>query len=331
MAVKRQYCSKCGKAISSKSEDGALRDYCIDCDIFYYDNPLPVACNIVMDKRKILLVKRKNAPYKGLWCLPMGFAETGESIEDAAMRELKEEAGIVGKIIGLVDVKSGNSDMYGDLLHITFETEWKEGELFAGDDASALNFYPFDNLPDMAFRSNVEAIEKFIISKEEYWAILDSFSRSVGIGEPGQEMGDFLSDSLVRLIEKNADIITRQWIEEVTSRKSTPSYANFAPEALFDRNNEIIRQFDDFLGGNYSNKDIRKFYRKLGKDRKNEGFSLSEVISALSLSRKCIWEFALSHGMWNKPIDVYMALELERRMMLFFDKAAYHIARGYEK
>jgi len=331
MVVKRQYCSKCGKTVSSKSEDGTLRDYCVDCDTFYYDNPLPVACNIVMDKRKILLVKRKNAPYEGLWCLPMGFAETGESIEAAALRELKEEAGIVGKIIGLVDVKSGSSDMYGDLLHITFETEWKEGDVLAGDDASALNFFPFDNLPDMAFRSNIEAIEKFISSKEEYWAILDSFSRSVGKKEPGQEMGDFLSDSLVRLIEKNADIITRQWIDEVTCRKSTPSYANFDPEALFERNNEVIRHFDDFLGGNYSNKDIRKFYRKLGKDRKSEGFSLSEVISALSLSRKCIWEFALSHGMWNKPIDVYMALELERRMMLFFDKASYHIARGYEK
>ncbi|MBA1340532.1 MAG: hypothetical protein C5S40_00090 [ANME-2 cluster archaeon] len=58
---------------------------------------------------------------------------------------------------------------------------------------------------------------------------------------------------------------------------------------------------------------------------------MSEVLSALSLSRKHIWEFALSQGMWNKPIDIYMALELERRMMLFFDNASYHIARGFEK
>ncbi len=36
-------------------------------------------------------------------------------------------------------------------------------------------------------------------------------------------------------------------------------------------------------------------------------------------------------GMWDKAIDIYMALELERRMMLFFDKAAYYIARGFEK
>ncbi|MCK5080454.1 MAG: hypothetical protein KAR09_10935, partial [Bacteroidales bacterium] len=231
----------------------------------------------------------------------------------------------------LVDVSSGNSDMYGDLLHLTFETEWTEGVLMAGDDALALNFFPFGSLPDMAFRSNVDAIEKFISSKEEYWTILDSFSRSVGIKETAHGSDDFLSDNLLRLVEKNADIITKCWLNEVTSRKSTPTYAKFDQEALFSRNNDVIRQFGDFLGGRYSNKDIKKFYRKLGQDRRNEGFALSEVLSALSLSRMCIWEFALSHGMWNKPIGIYMALELERRMMLFFDKASYHIARGYEK
>ncbi len=57
---------------------------------------------------------------------------------------------------------------------------------------------------------------------------------------------------------------------------------------------------------------------------------MSEVISALSMTRKHIWEFALSQQMWTKTIDIYMTLELERRMMLFFDKAAYHIVKGYE-
>ena len=53
----------------------------------------------------MLLVKRKHDPFKGLWCLPMGFAESGESIESAALRELEEEAGIQGKILGLVNVE----------------------------------------------------------------------------------------------------------------------------------------------------------------------------------------------------------------------------------
>jgi hypothetical protein len=69
----------------------------------------------------------------------------------------------------------------------------------------------------------------------------------------------------------------------------------------------------------------------LGRKRKKEGFGLSEVISALSLLKKHIWEFALSNGMWSKTIDIYMLLELERRISLFFDKATYYVAAGYEE
>lgn len=330
MKKDKKYCPYCSQHIDQRYEGDILREYCSKCDIFFYDNPLPVAANIVMKDRRVLLVKRKNDPFKGLWCLPMGFAESGESIESAALRELEEEAGIKGKILGLVNVESGKSATYGDLLHLTFETEWIDGEARAGDDAETLDFFAFDKLPEMAFHSNINAIEKFIASKDEYWAILDSFTKSMGQKEPGYMFGDFLSDNLVRLIEKDAEVITRRWMEDVRSKKSTPSYARFDPETSFNRNKDVIRYLGNFLGGRYSDSDIRDYFRKLGSERREEGFALSEIISALSLSRKHIWEFSLCQGMWNKPIDIYMALELERRMMLFFDKAAYHIASGYE-
>jgi len=330
MIKKRKHCSYCGLSLSPHDEGGIQRDYCQNCSVYFYDNPLPVASNIVIKDREILLVKRKNDPFKGLWCLPMGFAESGESIETAALRELQEEAGLIGNIVDLVDVESGHSEMYGDLLFLTFETEWTQGDLAAGDDAIEVEFYPFDKMPEMAFQSNVNAIKKFISSRQEYWSILDSFSRSIGEKGAIHKKGDFLSDKLIALIEKNAEIITKRWLDDITTRKSTPTYAKFDPETSFARNKNVIKQFGDWLGGTYSDKDIKRFYRKLGRDRKKEGFALSEVLSALSLTRKYTWEFALSQGMWNKAIDVYMALELERRMMLFFDRAAYHIAKGYE-
>ena len=330
MIKSRKYCPACGSSLIIKEEDGIPRDHCDKCDTYFYDNPLPVAANIVMKDRKILLVKRKKPPFAGLWCLPMGFAESGESIETVALRELSEETGITGKIINLVHVESGRSDTYGDLLHLSFESEWTSGELMAGDDASALNFFPFDNLPDMAFRSNINAIKKYISVKQDYWAILDSFQRSAGMDTKGHDIGAFLSDDLVRMIEKNAEVITNRWLADVQSSKTTPTYAKCDPETCFSRNKEVIRQLGKWLGGAYGDKDIKKLYWQLGKDRKEEGFALSEVLSALSLNRKHIWEFALSQGIWDKPIDIYMAIELERRVMLFFDKAAYHLTRGYE-
>lgn len=331
MLRKKIHCSHCGGTLTKEMEGDILRDFCPACELFFYENPLPVASNIVVKDREILLVKRKNDPFKGLWCLPMGFAESGESIESAALRELEEEAGIKGRITGFVAVESGVSDTYGDLLFLTFETEWLSGEMFPGDDASDAAFYPFDQLPEMAFQSNINAIKIYVLSKNEYWAIVDSFTQSLDAKAREKKTHDFLSDKLIRFIESNAEVISNRWLKDVRNNRSTPTYAKFDPDTSFSRNKLVIRQFGKWLGSEYSNKDIKKFYRQLGADRKNEGFDLSEVLSALSLARKHIWEFALSHGIWDRAIDIYMALELERRMMIFFDKAAFHLAKGFEK
>jgi ADP-ribose pyrophosphatase YjhB (NUDIX family) len=325
----RKYCASCGKQLVTKPEGEVLRDYCPDCDRFFYDNPLPVVSSIVVEDRKVLLVKRKLDPGKGQWCLPMGFAESGETIEAATLRELLEEAGIHGKIISMIDVVSGYSKMYGDLLFITFEAEQIGGKLTAGDDAMEVGFFPFDGLPKMAFTSNTRAISEYLKSKQDYWAIIDSFSKSAGT--PETKGGDYLSDKLLRIIEENFETIGRLWLADVKSNKSTPTYAKSDESKIFERFARVTGQFSKWLGGTYGDQDIRNHYKTLGKDRKKEGFKLSEVLSALSLTRKHIWEFALSQQVWTKTIDIYMSLELERRMVLFFDKSAFYVARGYEE
>jgi len=330
MTKKRLFCPYCSKNLIRKAEGDVMRDYCSACAQFFYDNPLPVVSTIVANERSILLVKRKNEPYKGQWCLPSGFAETGESIETAALRELKEESGVDGKIIDLVDVDSGNDPFYGELFFITYEADWFAGKPEAGDDAIEVGFFPVNKLPGLAFASNTKAVENYIRNKQEYWAIVDSFSRSIVNKDGKPWKGDFLSDKLIRIIEQNADVISNHWLEDVRTNKSTPGYARFSPEASVRRGRIVIEQFGKWLGGDYLDKDIKRYYHQLGSDRRKEGFALSEVISALSLTRKHTWEFALSQHMWTKTIDIYLTLELERRMMLFFDKAAYHIAKGYE-
>jgi ADP-ribose pyrophosphatase YjhB (NUDIX family) len=326
---KRIYCPYCSKPLEIRPEGESLRDYCSVCEKFFYDNPLPVASVIVSKDRDILLVRRKYDPEKGKWCLPSGFAETGESIEAAALRELTEETGIHGMITDLVDVASGYSKTYGDLIFITFEAEQVGGSIVAGDDASEVRFFPFHEMPPLAFQSNTKAVSAYLNSKQDYWAIIDSFSRSAGLRESKGE--DYLSDKLLQMIEQNADIIGRKWLADVKSNKSTLTYGISEERRTYERIMSLIGHFSKWLGGTYSDQEIRENYRNLGKTRKEEGFKLSEVLSALSLIRKHIWEFALSHQVWTKTIDIYMSLELERRMVLFFDKAAFYVTKGYEE
>jgi 8-oxo-dGTP diphosphatase len=327
---KRIYCAYCGGKIISKDDEGVSRDFCKSCGIFFYDNPLPVVSTILASDRKILLVKRGRRPYRGKWCLPTGFAEIGESIEEAALRELAEETGVQGLIVNLVDVDSLTNDFYGDLLFITFEVEMIGGELSTGSDCIAIEYFQIEKRPNLAFKSNKKAIDAYIRNKSDYWAIVDSFAQTIGDTAHASKKKHLLSDRLVNFIEMNSEKIARIWLKDVTTKQSTSGYRRFNSAKLYERAHVVLSQFGKWLGGYYTDSDIRDFYVELGRERRKEGFKLSEVISALSLTKKHIWEFALSQGMWQKPIDIYTTLELNRRIVIFFDRAAFYTVQGYE-
>lgn len=328
---KRTYCQYCSGRVELKMEGDTLRDYCSACDVYFYENPLPVASTILVKDRRVLLVKRGNDPYQGQWCLPAGFAETGESIAQAALRELKEEAGIQGKIIQLQDVDSSSNYYYGDLLFLTFEVEQVGGYPEAGDDAVDVRFFPLEQLPPLAFPSHVKALQAYVEGKKEYWSIVDSFNLAAEEETLAEMRDNLLSDKLVELIEEHSERIAALWMEDVKNNETTPTYHVFDQELLFHRVFLVISHFGQWLSGSYHGQDIVSYYGNLGRERKKEGFGLSEVISALSLIKKHTWEFALSRGMWSKTIDIYMILELERRVSLFFDKATFYVAKGYEE
>ena len=328
---KRKYCHYCSAQVELKMEGDTLRDYCPACGVYFYENPLPVVSTILVKDRQVLLVKRGNKPYKGQWCLPSGFAESGESIAEAALRELEEETGVKGKIVQLQDVDSCSNYYYGDLLFLTFEVELTGGEPRAGDDAYAVRYFPIEKVPQFAFPSNSKALQSYVEGKKEYWAIVDSFNLAADDETLAEKRENLLSNKLVELIEENSNHIAGLWMEDVRNNKSTPTYHVFDQELLFHRVFLVISHFGQWLSGSYHGQDIISYYVNLGRERKQEGFGLSEVISALSITKKHIWEFALSRGMWSKTIDIYMILELERRISLFFDKATFYVAQGYEK
>jgi ADP-ribose pyrophosphatase YjhB (NUDIX family) len=327
---KRRYCHFCGGAISLGTEDGCTRDFCSGCNLFFYENPLPVVSTIVDVDRRILFVKRGKKPYKGAWCLPTGFAEVGESIEEAALRELTEETGVEGRILSLADVQSYKSRFYGDLIFITFEVEQTGGDLHPGSDTVSAQYFPLDKIPRLAFPANRGAMQRYMTNKSEYWSIVDSFNNSLGGNFSSDLRWNLLSDKLVIVIEKNAEAIVRRWMNDVLTNPSTADYRQLDQTRLFGDILRMLSQFGNWLGGVHKDADIRDYYTAFGRESRRSGVALSNVLSALSLVKKHLWEFALSQGMWHKTIDIYMALELDRRIVIFFDKAVFYTTQGQE-
>jgi ADP-ribose pyrophosphatase YjhB (NUDIX family) len=155
------FCSFCGSRLGWAVLDGKTRQICRACDHVYYENPLPVVSVILTnEKGEFLLVRRALEPKRGMWCFPIGFAECGETIEEAAMRELKEEAGVEGRILGLLDVCSDATGMYGEVVVVTFRAEKVGGTEAAGDDACEVGYFPLSRLPEIAFDSQKRSLRK---------------------------------------------------------------------------------------------------------------------------------------------------------------------------
>ncbi len=331
MKKQRKHCPYCGEIIIKKYEDNVQRDFCPVCNSFFYENPLPVVSSILESSRQILLVKRDRAPSKGLWCLPTGFAEAGESIEQAALRELQEETGIKGKIVKLLDVDSYKSSFYGDLLFLTFVVQQSGGKLCAGDDCSQARFWPVNKLPPLAFRSNKRALDAYIKSRKDYWAIFDLIEHTDKKTLPPAIAKNSLTRRLVNIIIKNKRKIIEQWLEDIAENPSTAEYHTVERNVLYNICDRILSQLTLWLGGMQDVNKIRNFYTKLGRERKKSGFTISQALSALSLIRKHIWTFALAQDALQKNLGLLMTFELLRRMTIFFDLATFYLTRGHEE
>ena len=104
-----------------------------------------VGAVITDDAGRILLVRRGHPPGAGLWSVPGGRVEAGESDAEAVVREIREETGLevrAGTLLGAV-VREGPGVTY-DIYDYTAEVTG--GDLVAGDDAAAAAWYPLDAL-----------------------------------------------------------------------------------------------------------------------------------------------------------------------------------------
>lgn len=110
---------------------------------------------ILNEKREVLLIKRKNEPFKGFWALPGGFVEYGEIVEDAVLREVKEETGLDVEIIKLFNVYSDpKRDPRGHTISIVYYCKVKGGFLKGGDDAKEAKWLKVDQDLKLAFDHN---------------------------------------------------------------------------------------------------------------------------------------------------------------------------------
>ncbi|HMO60154.1 MAG TPA: NUDIX hydrolase [Roseiflexaceae bacterium] len=154
-----RYCSRCGNRLVVQHIDGRERPTCAICGFVVYLDP-KVACGVLLiHTGRVLLVRRRNEPGRGLWCLPCGFADADEPPEVAAARELREEAGLDATIEGLLGIYHYTDDPRGAGILLIYRASSREATPHAGDDADDVGFFSSDNLPPLSHQTHRRALD----------------------------------------------------------------------------------------------------------------------------------------------------------------------------
>ncbi|NYB51729.1 MAG: NUDIX hydrolase [Methanobacteriaceae archaeon] len=132
-----------------------------------YKHPFLTVDAVITDQHgDIVFIRRKNPPYQGSWAFPGGFVEYGETVEEAVLREVKEETGLEIEIRELLGVYSDpQRDPRGHTISICFLAKISEGELRAGTDAAEVSTFTIEKAlkSDLAFDHKdilMDALEK---------------------------------------------------------------------------------------------------------------------------------------------------------------------------
>jgi 8-oxo-dGTP diphosphatase len=125
----------------------------------YYARNAVGAGVLVTDGDSILLVQRRDEPYRNQWQLPAGFVEYGERPEDTAVRETLEEVGLHVKVDGLVGAYFVGDDPRAAGILLVYRAIVVGGDLQPGDDAKAAVFFQRGSLPQqVAFQAQRDAL-----------------------------------------------------------------------------------------------------------------------------------------------------------------------------
>ncbi len=136
---------------------------------------------------------------------------------------------------------------------------------------------------------------------------------------------------LVKLIEDNQDELTRRSSKELLSREETQCYRSLPVDILSERIYDVYSRLISWLNKERRSGDIKKYYTELGKRRFHEGIPVSEVIIAFMLLKRHLWLFVTERQFFDSTYECYQALELNNKVVLFFDRIIYFSAQGYEE
>ncbi|AKG19396.1 hypothetical protein AAX09_08455 [Moraxella bovoculi] len=160
------FCLQCGRPAAHVIPEGDTRPrlVCTSCGYIHYENPKMICGVLAVHQDKILLCRRAIEPRYGLWTLPAGFMENGETMADGAKRETVEEAEGVAenlKLYALFDLPNLGQ------IHAMYLANLQDGKFGVGSESLECGLFSPDeiDMENLAFETVKQTIEHYLADK----------------------------------------------------------------------------------------------------------------------------------------------------------------------
>lgn len=157
-----KHCRACGAEATYvvPADDNRERAVCSACGTIHYENPLNVVGTVPVWHEKVLLCRRNIEPRYGLWTLPAGFMELGETTAEGAIRETVEEAGARIDLLGLYTVL--NVVRVGQ-VHLFYRANLLDTDFAPGPETIEAQLFGEEEIPwdQLAFRTVRETLRRY--------------------------------------------------------------------------------------------------------------------------------------------------------------------------
>ena len=163
-----KYCSECGKPVAHRVPEGdnLPRHICDHCNTIHYQNPKLVVGCLPVWEQQVLLCKRAIEPCYGLWTLPAGFMENQESLEEAALRESREEANArleIENIYSIISLPHINQ------VYVLYRAKLLDLDFYAGPESLDVQLFSEEEIPwqQLAFKTIENTLRHFFEDRKQ--------------------------------------------------------------------------------------------------------------------------------------------------------------------
>ncbi|EQD33626.1 MutT/nudix family protein [mine drainage metagenome] len=162
------FCSQCGARLTVRVPPGdhLPRYVCEACGAVHYQNPRLVVGCVPEHAGRILICRRAIEPRRGYWTVPAGFLENGETLQEGAARESREEAQVEVEIGSLLSSCTCSMPIRSMLF---FRADMRADEHGAGPESLETALVPVQDIPwaDLAFPSTEFSLRRYLEDRAE--------------------------------------------------------------------------------------------------------------------------------------------------------------------